>query len=255
MAEHGIKVGELARRSGVSVRALHYYDQIGLLSPRRHGDGEHRLYRAKDVARLHQIVSLRQLGLPLETIRECLAGTEPTLHAIIERHLARLEEQLQLQELLRERLRTVAASLRQAEEVSVDEFLKTIAMITTMEDYYTPEQRRQLRERAIHIGDPRIREVQEAWRDLLAAVRAEMDRGTDPTEERVLNLARRWQGLIDEFTGGDPGIEQSLRRLNTDKPQILQNHGFEFDTAMMDYIGKAMQALRDCPDGGAPATD
>ncbi len=60
------KVGELAGRTGVSVRTLHYYDEIGLLSPRRYGDGEHWLYRAEEVARLQQIVSLRQLGFSLD---------------------------------------------------------------------------------------------------------------------------------------------------------------------------------------------
>ena len=57
------RVGDLARRTGVSVRTLHYYDEIGLLSPSRHSEGKHRLYGSDDVVRLQQIRSLQQMKL------------------------------------------------------------------------------------------------------------------------------------------------------------------------------------------------
>src|SRR5262249_62096823 len=71
------KVGELAARTGLTVRTLHHYDAIGLLSPSgrtdsAHGSG-HRLYTAGDLARLQQILSLKQLGFALEQIREYLS--------------------------------------------------------------------------------------------------------------------------------------------------------------------------------------
>ena len=49
------KVGELARRTGLSVRTLRYYDEIGLLAPSRRSEGGHRLYTAEDVVRLQRI--------------------------------------------------------------------------------------------------------------------------------------------------------------------------------------------------------
>ena len=63
------KVGELAERTGLTVRTLHHYDAIGLLSPSgrtgsNHGSG-HRLYTAADVARLQQILSLKMLGFSI----------------------------------------------------------------------------------------------------------------------------------------------------------------------------------------------
>lgn len=247
MDNRGIKVGELARRSGVSVRALHYYDEIGLLSPRRYGDGDHRVYGASEVARLQQIVSLRQLGFPLEEIRACLGGSDASLLDIVEQHLTRLDEQVRLQQQLRDRLQVVAGWLRDAEEVSVDELLKTIEMTIRMEDYYTPEQREKLRERAKQVGPDRMREVEQEWRDLFAAVRVAMDRGTDPTKEPVLTLGRKWQGLIDEFTGGDPGIGRSLGRMNSEEPEHLERHGFALDATMMEYIGRALRALKQSP--------
>ena len=63
------KVGELARRTGVSVRALHHYEEIGLLVPSWRTESGHRLYSEPDIIRLTQIVSLRQIGLSLKRSR------------------------------------------------------------------------------------------------------------------------------------------------------------------------------------------
>jgi DNA-binding transcriptional MerR regulator len=90
MAPLGMKVGVLARQTGISVRALHYYDEIELLSPSRRTDAGHRLYTAGDIVRLQQIRSLQQLGLSLEEIRACLMCGELSARQVIEQHLAQV---------------------------------------------------------------------------------------------------------------------------------------------------------------------
>ena len=67
-----MKVGDLAKQTGVSVRTLHYYDEIGLLSPSGRTETGYRLYAKDDIIRLQQIVSLREIGLSLDEIRGCL---------------------------------------------------------------------------------------------------------------------------------------------------------------------------------------
>src|SRR5688572_25988984 len=93
-----LKVGDLARRTGLSVRTLHHYDEIGLLSPSHRTDSGHRLYAAADVARLQQVVSLRQLGLSLEEVRDCLDRPDCSPLSVVRMHLARLREQIALQQ-------------------------------------------------------------------------------------------------------------------------------------------------------------
>lgn len=65
-------VGEIARRAGITIRTLHHYDEIGLLSPSERSDAGYRLYDSADVARLQQILVYRELGLPLERIQEVM---------------------------------------------------------------------------------------------------------------------------------------------------------------------------------------
>ncbi|WP_299934338.1 MerR family transcriptional regulator [uncultured Nitratireductor sp.] len=61
-------VSELARLAGISVRALHHYDEIGLLVPARVGENRYRYYGEEELLRLQQILLYRALGLPLDKI-------------------------------------------------------------------------------------------------------------------------------------------------------------------------------------------
>ena len=58
-------VGQVAKKMGVTVRALQYYDKEGLLSPSAESEGGRRLYTDKDLVKLHQIISLKSLGFSL----------------------------------------------------------------------------------------------------------------------------------------------------------------------------------------------
>jgi MerR family transcriptional regulator, thiopeptide resistance regulator len=251
-AEEAWKVGELARQAGLSVRTLHYYDEIGLLSPSRRTDSGHRLYTAGDVVRLQRIRSLQHLGFTLREVRECLDRPEFPLQRVIQLHLSRLKARIELERRLCGLLERVAVRLRSGEEVSSGEFVDTVLEVIKMSErldkYYTPEQLEYLERRRSEVGEERIREVEAEWATLIEAVRAEMEAGTDPSAERVQVLARRWMGLVEEFTAGDPGIERSVGNMWQQENEI---HGI--DTAkmreMMAYVSEAMAASND--DGGS----
>jgi MerR family transcriptional regulator, thiopeptide resistance regulator len=80
-----LRVGELAKRTGVTVRALHHYDSIGLLRPSGRSEGGYRLYNREDVARLHGIQTLRQMSVPLAEVAQLLDGGVNSLQAILAR--------------------------------------------------------------------------------------------------------------------------------------------------------------------------
>jgi DNA-binding transcriptional MerR regulator len=135
-----LKVGELSRRTGLTVRALHHYDEIGLLKPSLHTAAGHRLYATADVARLQQVLSLRQLGFSLEQVRDCLDRPAFSPLAVIRVHVARLREQIELQRKLCDGLEAVGSFFESAGEVSAEMFLQAIEVMTMIETYYTPEQ-------------------------------------------------------------------------------------------------------------------
>jgi len=146
------KVGALARQTGLTVRTLHHYDEIGLLAPSLRTGAGHRLYTADDLGRLVQILSLRQLGLSLDEVRESLARPESTLQQVLGLHIAKLRERIDLQQRLCRRLETVVERLRTAETVSVDEFIQTLEAMTMFEKHFTPEQLQEIQARGQQIG-------------------------------------------------------------------------------------------------------
>jgi len=250
MRFEALKVGELARQTGLTIRTLHHYDEIGLLKPSLHTEAGHRLYTAGDIARLQQVISLlRQLGFSLEQVCDCLDRPGFSPLEVIRLHVTRLREQIELQRGLCERLEALAAYFNSAGEVSADAFLaflQTIEVMTMIESYYTPEQLELFRKR--HEADPEgtaelARQGQAAWAELFEAYRVEMEKGTDPADPKAQELEKRRQALVDAFTGGDPGIEQSLTRLWKEQGDKLCAQ-FGYDPKVLAYLDKVNQAAK-----------
>ena len=240
MHPRGMKVGELARRTGLSVRALHYYDEIGLLSPAQHTASRHRLYGGPELLRLQQIKSLRQLGFTLEEIRGLLDNPALSPRSVLEMHAARLRAQIAERERVATLLESLAASLSTAESLSVDTLIQAIEGITMIEKEFTPEEMREIKARGDQLGEAHIHAVEAEWPRLIAQVRAEMEKGTDPTSEPVRALAMRWRELVREFTGGNPSIEQKLSAKFATEPELRERTGL--DPKLMEYVGRAMRA-------------
>ena len=62
-------VGQLAKKIGITIRTLQYYDKEGLAFPSAESEGGRRLYTDKDLVKLHQILSLKSLGFSLKDIK------------------------------------------------------------------------------------------------------------------------------------------------------------------------------------------
>lgn len=237
------KIGELSERTGLTVRTLHHYDDIGLLSPAGrteslHGAG-HRLYTSADVARLHQIMSLRQLGFSLIQIKAYLSTDGHNPRHVVRLHLEKVRTQAKELADLANRLQALADALDQVDSVSAETFLQTIEAMSMIEKYYTPEQLEQLKARKDQVSEERIREVQAEWPRLWDEVRAAMAAGIPPSDPRAKELARRWMGLINEFTGGDPGIAKSLQNMYKNEDSI---HGMDVKAMrpLQEYIQNAL---------------
>lgn len=102
-------IGEVAKRSGVSVRMLRHYDSLGLVCPAGRTAGGYREYVAADVHRLFAVESLRTLGLSLHEIGEALDASDFTPVAMIDELVLRTRERMLREGELLERLERVRA--------------------------------------------------------------------------------------------------------------------------------------------------
>lgn len=239
------KVGELARNTGMTVRALHHYDEIGLLRPSLRTAAGHRLYDRCDIERLQQIHSLRLMGISLDETKHLLSGASASPRQVIDLHLARLHEQIAMHKRLARRLRALAQHLDTAKPVTLDELCRTIEEMMKVEKYFTPEQLEVLEERRISVGEERIREVRDSWNEIIPKVRTAMETGVDPASPEMLALARRWQALVKEFTGGDPAIAQAVKTMyDHEGPTLEKQLGSVPTSEMFTYISKSFAAMQ-----------
>ncbi|MDQ6423446.1 MerR family transcriptional regulator [Paenibacillus sp. LHD-117] len=135
------KVGDLAKLTGLTVRTLRFYDQIGLFSPSAQTDSGHRLYNESDVSRLYQIVSLKELGLSLEEIKSAMTdrGIDPL--EVVSLQIDRAKEQIKRQQKLLEQLRHVSKLMQGKAQVTVDDFTGLLQAMKT--EYEKPVMDRQ----------------------------------------------------------------------------------------------------------------
>lgn len=109
-------VGEVAKASGVSVRALRHYDEIGLLKPAYIGPNGYRYYGREELLRLQQILFHREIGFPLDEIRRVLDASDFDRRAALRAHRARLTaEARRYRSLIRTLDATIAALEKETE--------------------------------------------------------------------------------------------------------------------------------------------
>ena len=92
--QQGRRIGEVAATAGVTTRALHHYESIGLLTPVGRTDAGYRVYDDESVRRIYRICVLRRLGMSLEQIGRALDSDEWRLAEVLQAHLDDVERQL-----------------------------------------------------------------------------------------------------------------------------------------------------------------
>lgn len=190
-----IKVGELAARTNQTVRTLHHYDAIGLLTPSARSDAGYRLYDQHDVARLHAVLALRQFGLALNEIADMLNGQGLALTDILSRQIRVIDQHMAQSASLRGRLELLQSQLSKGTEPDMNEWLRTLARMNAFHKYLTPPELKRILDRQAQTGPD--------WNHLFVDVQAAMDQGHAPDSPPVQLLAQRWISLMIDWMDGD----------------------------------------------------
>ncbi len=122
------RIGEVAERTGLTRRTLRHYDELGLLVPSARSWGDYRLYDEDDLLRLLQIQSLKALGLSLPEVAGVLADPAMNAAATLRSHLAHLEDRIEAEARLADRLRTLAGAAERSWEDVLDAISLTQAL-------------------------------------------------------------------------------------------------------------------------------
>ena len=211
-------VGEAAKKIGVTVRTLQYYDKEGLLSPSAESEGGRRLYTDKDLVMLHQIVSLKSLGFSLDDIKGRLISLETPADVA-----AALTEQA---DSIRERIEQLTASLTAIEQLKEEvlqmqtvNFKKYADIIVNLQmknnSYYLIK--RFDDDTLDHIRNRFDKESGLNFIDKFNRLSDEIielqKAGVSPESEKCQRIVKEYWGLITEFTNGDMSMLQKLMEI------------------------------------------
>ncbi len=231
-----LKIGELAKRTGLTVRTLHHYDNIGLLTPSVRSEAGYRLYDRADIARLHRIQALRRLDLPLAEISALLTGDGADLQLVIQQQIASIERQLAQAADLRDRLKSLTAQLADKNEPNLDEWLVTLEMMAMHHKYFSHDEIQALRRRK------KESQLNAQWPGLVAEVRGLMDRNIPPGSEEAQALATRWLTLSAQTMGDDPRFYAKLSAMHRTEFSVQALTGV--DGPLLDFIMLASFEIR-----------
>jgi DNA-binding transcriptional MerR regulator len=206
--------------AGVTVRALHHYDRLGLLRPKRARNG-YRAYTEQDLVRLEQIVALKFIGLPLQRIKRLLDQGGLELAWTLEMQRTVLEAKRGLLDQAIEAIRQAERAVESGEPPATAVLKKIIEVIEMQNDaewttkYYNEAAQAKIAERK-KVWSPELQErVSREWMELIRDVEAA--HGEDPAGDKGQALAARWIALVEEFTGGDPEVTSGLKNLYADR--------------------------------------
>jgi MerR family transcriptional regulator, thiopeptide resistance regulator len=158
---------------------------------------------------------------------------------VLARQLEAVERRMADDGALRARLQALIETCTDAAEPTVAELTDAMEAMAMAERYYTPEQQETLRQRREALGPGGMRAAEQRWADLIADAEAQRTAGTDPSDPRMQAIAQRWRELIEQFTGGDPGMRESLGRMYRERGVETASRG-AVSGELMEYVGKAL---------------
>ncbi len=226
-----LKVGELAKRTGLTVRALHHYDSIGLLRPTGRSDSGYRLYSRDDVARLHGIQTLRRMGLSLADVAQLLDGGAVTLPAILARQIGLLDQEIAQAQALRTRLSGMQSILEGGGQPEIDDWLASLSVMNTFEQYFSGGE--------LKLVFERWKRCKSEWPPLLQAIREAMESGVPPDSILLQPLARQWMDVSARWMDGDLALLQRWGSMLREQPGLPLPSGM--DRRLLAYINRPVQ--------------
>lgn len=233
-----LRIGELAKRSGLSVRTLHHYDTIGLLSPSDRTLGGARIYGRQDFLRLHRIQVLKQIGHSLSEIRRAMDDVTVVPLEMINQQAQLLDAQAKRARALSGSLKYLANRLTAGTAVEAADWLSLLEMMTLYERHLTEDEVQVLRSptrRAAH-------EI-ETQRSLLVAEVGEcMRRNVRTDRPQARALAWRWVHMVIDLTSNNAALAGKLRTLQEQEKRAQEIVGI--DASMFKWIGEAVVHAR-----------
>lgn len=237
-------VGELAKRAGITVRTLQYYDKIGLLKS-SFTEGGRRMYTRSDIMKLQQILFLKSFGFSLEEINDKIL--KPKSNADLENIFTQqrdiLLKQMNYLNNIVTMLDTVILETKIGKEISLEKLMTIMDLMNQGNPYsfvirYFGDE--QLESVANRFDSPeKYALIMDHAKEVFAQLNSLYLKGADPAGKEGQDLAAQWWDMVNEFTNGDPKLLKPLLSAGMDIhnwPEEAQ----KFKDAIENFLEKAL---------------
>jgi DNA-binding transcriptional MerR regulator len=248
MVLRGYTVKQVAKLSGVSVRTLHHYDEIGLLKPDSVGANGYRYYGRDELLRLQQVLFYRELGFPLGEIRRVLDAPDFDRVGALRRHRERLEADAKRYRQLVKTIDQTLAALNGDETMDDKDMYRGFDPKKQAEheawiaDKYGADKVADSKARMKDWGASDFQAMQADFDKLEAAMAKALTDGLPASSAHVQDLMRGWADWIAKTWGRTPTGESfaGLGQLYQSHPDFRAR--YEARTAgLTDYLAEAMR--------------
>jgi DNA-binding transcriptional MerR regulator len=226
------RIGQFAKKASVTVRALRFYDKVGLLSPLQQTGAGYRLYCEEDLLTLQQILALKFLGFSLEEIKHCLQRGPKSLPAILAQQRAMMQEKrAQLDVVIDALARTEAllgagvcdwqSLVNVIQEIQMDQKTEWVRKYFTEEQLrtmyeltwasYSEEALEKLKQPGAWTEEDQKRATAQ-WQHVASEAKRLAASGADPGGEEAQAVARLKCELLAVVTQGDPEVAAGLAK-------------------------------------------
>lgn len=243
-------VKQLADMAGVSVRTLHYYDEIKLLEPSAVGENNYRYYDEDNLLRLQQILFYREMGLGLLQIKDILDAPDFDRLAALRSHRDVLRAKV---ERLEQLINTVDSTIMHlVGEVEVDEAHLFTGFSDELQERYTREAREQYGAEAVNAsvqrwesyGPEKQRQIQAEGGANYAEFARLMTEGVPADSDQLLPYLTRWHEHIRYFYEPTPEILRGLGHLYNQHPDFRATFQ-QFHPDLPPYLEQAITSYCD----------
>jgi DNA-binding transcriptional MerR regulator len=246
MGKEFLTIGELAKQMGVTVRTLQYYDKEKLLKPSKFTEGGRRLYTAKDIVKLHQILSFKYLGFSLDDIKNQILplDTPNEVVNVLEYQKKIIEEQIEnLNEAL-ESINSLHSEVLNIKKVDFKKYAEIIELLRLgnknywvwkMLDETLTEHIKDKFSETPELGDKIIQTYIKLIDETLLLKRS----NTPVNSRESVELAKLWWQMISDFTGGNMDLLPNLMKFNND----ISSWNYEVSEKQKeinDYLGEML---------------
>jgi DNA-binding transcriptional MerR regulator len=248
-------IRQFATLTGVTIRTLHHYDRLGLLSPTQRTESGYRLYGNEDLVRLERIMVLRYIGLSLRQIADILSdprGSEQDIATLLQTQAVILRERRDHITSVIRAVEKAGQSLDAAQTPDWQLFQSIVKEVSMQENtewskkYYSEAAQQAIEQRKPEWSPELQEKITAQWQDLFAKVEAAIAANEDPTSPKAQDLAAQWKALVGQFTGGNPEVQRGLNAMYNDQKnwpeERKQQHTVKPE--IMDFIRKALTSHR-----------